>query len=325
MKDRLFDKVYESEESKRHLAEFLIGKAPKEIDTANVRPVIFGNKYNDLAFMYDGCMYIMMEEQSTECANIAYRLLEYVVAGLRQQIDSEKILYGTQRVKFPVPKLFAVNVGIFARKRTEPRIESLIKLSDSYMELPDKLREVQPDLELIVHMYDLRMKKEEILEYINRNVLPARFRDYRLEENELLQYAVSTASITYVQRVVSQDEVKSKIRYQAPENISSIADMIELLIARGVLKTLFMRKEVYDMTTATFSREDILRAGMEAELREILEEEIREEGEEYGRNIERRKMSISFYKQGVDEKVIAQAADVEVEELRRWIKEEGLA
>ncbi len=309
LKDRLFDKVYESDESKMHLAEFLIGKAPREIDSSNVRPVIFGNKYNDLAFLYDGCMYIMLEEQSTECVNIAYRLLEYVVAGLRQQIDSEQILYGTKRIMFPVPKLFTVNVGIDNRKKSFPIAETEIKLSDSYMQLQGELAGVNADLEVTVHKYDFRMKGYEVLDYINENVLPQRLQSFNLVENELLQYAVSAASITYIQMAKRQADSKDNIIYQLPEKIRSIAEMIALLIERNVLKALFVRKEVCDMTIATFSREDILRVS------------FREEGREEGRILEKRDMAINLYKQGVSENIIAQAAGVEVEVLKNWISE----
>ena len=85
-------------------------------------------------------------------------MLEYVVAGLRQQIDSEQILYGTKRVMFPVPKLFAVNVGIEDRKTSIIDEEKEIRLSESYVELFEELSEVMPDLEATVHMYDFRMK-----------------------------------------------------------------------------------------------------------------------------------------------------------------------
>ena len=69
--------IYESEENLRSLAKFLIGEDIGDIEIRNVDPVIFGNKENDLAFICNESIYIMMEEQSYHCANIAYRILDY--------------------------------------------------------------------------------------------------------------------------------------------------------------------------------------------------------------------------------------------------------
>ena len=91
-KDRLFTKIYESEENLRSLARFLIGEDIVDIEIRNVDPVIFGNKENDLAFICNESIYIMMEEQSYHCANIAYRILEYITAALRSTVDSEQML-----------------------------------------------------------------------------------------------------------------------------------------------------------------------------------------------------------------------------------------
>lgn len=307
LKDRLFDKIFESEESRKHLAEFVIGIKPDEAVISNVRPVIFGNKYNDLAFLYDRCMYIMMEEQSTECANIAYRMLEYVVTGLRQQIDSEQILYSNTLVRFPVPKLFAVNVGIIERKAPVNQVEYDILLSNAFLKLNQELLNQKPDLELTVHMYNFRMTKEEVLMYIDNNQLPDRLVVYSLKENELLQYGISAASITYIQRAMRRQN------YQMPKRITSVELMIDELKNRGVLRELFQRKEVCDMTIAQFSRDDILRySGIE---------EGRIEGRMEGRMEAQKEMVIKLVKRGTSEQVAAQVANIDIDLVHSWMKE----
>lgn len=119
-KDTFFKKVYESEERRRKLAADLLGLKSERVSAANVRPVLFGNKENDLAFLCGDVFYIMMEEQSSVSPNIPYRMLEYIVAGLRSTVDSEQLLYGRSRVYFPVPKLYLPDWAGAAGKQTAP-------------------------------------------------------------------------------------------------------------------------------------------------------------------------------------------------------------
>ena len=46
-KDTFFKTVYATDERRRKLASFLLGMAAEKITTADVRPVLFGNKEND--------------------------------------------------------------------------------------------------------------------------------------------------------------------------------------------------------------------------------------------------------------------------------------
>ena len=262
-KDRLFTKIYESEENLRSLAKFLIGEDIGDIEIRNVAPVVFGNKENDLAFICNESIYIMMEEQSYHCANIAYRILEYITAALRSTVDSEQVLYGSTLVKFPVPKLYVIDVGLVRNRNKLNEVEHNIYLRDSFLKA--KLsgeKEIIPDLDLTVHAYDFRMTFDEALEHIENNEKPERFEKYN---TELFQYALAVNSITYIQRTKSNQKLKR------PNNASNVAEVIELLKKRGILLKEFIKKEVCDMTIAQFSRDDILRYG------------AREEGREEGR------------------------------------------
>ena len=108
VKDTFFKTVYRSNERLKGLAQFLLGIPDGEVCIKNVRPVVFGSRENDLSFLYDNFIYFMMEEEASICPNMPYRLLEYITAGLRSTVDSEKILYSSRRVYFPVPKLYMV-------------------------------------------------------------------------------------------------------------------------------------------------------------------------------------------------------------------------
>ena len=254
-KDTFFKTVYASEERQKKLASFLLGMEGKEITVANVRPVLFGNRENDLSFVTDAIFYVMTENQATVCPNVPYRLLEYITSGLRSTVDSEKLLYSRKRVYFPIPKLYMVQTGLESTAEKLPeKVQYDIRLSDSYMTVQEQHKNAltEPDLEAVVHVYDFRMTLKEMLEYIESGMQPERFASY---QGDLLDYALTANGITYIQRAVKKEKQGS---YVMPANVSSVADYLGLLIKRDIFVDLLTDKEVCNMTMAQFSRDDIL-------------------------------------------------------------------
>ncbi|MDE7477691.1 MAG: hypothetical protein K2M91_07045 [Lachnospiraceae bacterium] len=189
-KDTFFKKVYEKEERQRELVSFLLGIEGKEVSLANVRPILFGNKENDFACMCDDVFYVLAEGQSSVSPNISYRLLEYMVAGLRTTVDSEQLLYSRKRVYFPIPKLYVLQVGLEIKKEHLPeKVQYDIHFSESYVSAEEKYGDgaPKPDLEVTVHVYDFRMTLDEVLVYIEQADLPERFDKY---DNDIRNYAL---------------------------------------------------------------------------------------------------------------------------------------
>lgn len=253
-KDTFFKTVYASEERRRKLASFLLGVEGKQVTTANVRPVLFGNKENDLAFVCDAIFYVMTESQATICPNISYRLLEYITAGLRSTVDSEQLLYSRKRVYFPIPKLYLLQTGLEMKEKNLPeKVQYDVRLSDSYISVDEKYKEAaEPDLEVVVHVYDFRMTLDEMLCYIEQDIIPERFEPYA---GDMRDYALTANGITYMQRA-AKDEAQQE--YLMPRNISTVVEYLDLLINREIFVDLLNDKEVCDMTMAQFSRDDIL-------------------------------------------------------------------
>lgn len=254
-KDTFFKTVYAAEERQRALASFLLGVDREKIAIANVRPVLFGNKENDLAFECDGVFYLMMENQASVSPNVPYRLLEYITAGLRSTVDSERLLYGSKRVCFPVPKLYMLQTGLeITEERLPKQVQYDIRLSDSYRQVSKKYGEkaATPDLEAVVHVYDFRMTLDETVKYIEQNIMPERFMAY---DNDLRSYAFTANGITYIQRAIKEEKQK---KFIMPVNVSTVAEYLSLLIERNIFVDLLTDKEVCDMTMAQFSRDDIL-------------------------------------------------------------------
>jgi len=195
-KDTFFKTVYASEERQKKLASFLLGMEGKEITVANVRPVLFGNRENDLSFVTDAIFYVMTENQATVCPNVPYRLLEYITTGLRSTVDSEKLLYSKKRVCFPIPKLYMLQTGLESTAEKLPeQVQYDIRLSDSYLAVEEQYKSAltEPDLEAVVHVYDFRMTLKEMLDYIESGTQPERFAPY---QGDLLDYALTANGIT---------------------------------------------------------------------------------------------------------------------------------
>lgn len=305
-KDTFFKKIFESPVRLKGLAEFLLGCEADSVKIKNIRPVLFGNKENDLAFACDDVVYVMMEEQSKVCLNLPFRITEYIVVALRDSVDTGKLLYGTKRVMFPFPKLYGVNVGIVRVSRELPKsVIYEMRLSDSYENAEKYMSEyVLPDLETIVHIYDFRMTRGELWTYLESGVLPDRFGGF---EGDLLDYAITANALTYVQRALKKADVEN---YPLPSKINSPADLFTLLMTRGVFVDLFEDKEVCDMTVAQFSRDEmLLYQGREEGLEEGLEQGIR-----------LTKCVINMDKDGYDVNEIAVKLHISEEDVRKILE-----
>lgn len=264
VKDTFFKVVYRSTERLQRLAAFLIGRENAEITVTTLDPVLYGNKENDLSFSCDGTVYVMMEEQSTVCLNIPFRMAEYMMTTLRDSVDTKKLLYGSRRVMLPVPKLFVLNVGVVKSEGQLPEcVEYDLRLSDSFP-LED---EILPDLEAVVHAYDFRMSRKEVVQYLELGAIPVRVAH---QLKDLLDYALTANCLTYIQQALQKEK-----QLPLPERIRSVADLIELLIKRDIFVDLLTRKEVCNMAAIQFSREEMIEyQGWEAGLEEGIERGI---------------------------------------------------
>lgn len=253
-KDTFFKTVYTSEERLRKLASVLLEAEIDTVTRANIRPVLFGNKENDLAFTCNDIFYVMVENQATVSPNIPYRLLEYITAALRSTVDSEQLLYGKRRIYFPIPKLYMLQTGLEMSEESLPvQVQYDICLSDSYKPMAKKFKgkNTEADLEVTIHVYDFRMTLNEVLNYIEQDIIPERFRLY---DNDLRDYALVANGITYVQRAMKEDVQE---QYKKTTNVSNVMDFLELMMDRNIFVDLLTDKEVCDMTMAQFSRDDI--------------------------------------------------------------------
>lgn len=245
-KDAFFKKVYESEKRQKNLVAYLLGVGADNIRLANIRPIILGEKENDLALLCDNIIYIMIECQSTLSPNMAYRLLEYIAAGLRELKDMSKVLYSSTQIMFPIPKLYTLQVGLVHKEEDLSKgVTYDLRLSDSYEKLNGDYegKKITADLEVIVHVYDFRMTLEEMYSYIQDGLIPERFIDY---DKDMRNYALTANGITYMQRVKKAEDTKDIKRckeYKMPSNISNVTEYLKLLVKREIFIDLLLEEE----------------------------------------------------------------------------------
>ena len=115
----------------------------------------YSNLKNDISFILDTLIMMLIEHQTTLNPNMPVRLLNYVVELFKIYLEPEKRkMYSSSLIQIPAPEFYVFYDGddtSFERK--------ILKLSDAFKAPSDKL-------ELIVHVYNLATGKNEALKSI---------------------------------------------------------------------------------------------------------------------------------------------------------------
>ena len=134
-----------------------------DAETTEVQPVmlervLYMKYYNDIAMLIDGKIVILIEHQSTINKNMPFRFLEYI-ARIYEKITTKDEKFGRKLVKLPVPEFY-----VFYNGKDDYPTESIMKLSDAFMELDDKLRNQLENsnypLEISVKVININVDKE---------------------------------------------------------------------------------------------------------------------------------------------------------------------
>jgi len=122
---------------------------PIEINTLS--GVLFLKQINDISFLIDNRLVVLIEHQSTICENLPLRLLEYTGRIYEKIVDLEK-KYQKNLIKIPRPEFIVLYNGI----ESYPDYSEL-KLSDAFMDVKGiKIKGLDKiPLELIVQVYNI--------------------------------------------------------------------------------------------------------------------------------------------------------------------------
>ena len=88
----------------------------------------------DIAMLIDGKIVILIEHQSTINQNMPFRFLEYI-ARIYEKITTKDEKFGRKLVKLPIPEFY-----VFYNGKDDYPTESVMKLSDAFMQLDGELR-----------------------------------------------------------------------------------------------------------------------------------------------------------------------------------------
>jgi len=146
-KDSVFTRLFSEKSNLLELYSAISGKSyPKstKIEIVTLSDVLYMNQINDIAFVLEDRLIVLIEHQSSINNNMPLRMLQYLSAEYDMIVD-RKNLYKQKRIMIPSPEFIVLYNG----DKKYPDYKEL-KLSDSYnFKTPDLY------LELVVRVYNI--------------------------------------------------------------------------------------------------------------------------------------------------------------------------
>ena len=195
-----------------------------DIQITTLRSVLFMEQINDISFVIDGKIVVLIEHQSTLCKNMPLRMLLYI-ARIYEKISDNENLYRTKLITIPRPEFIVLYNGI-----EDAPDEQTLKLSDMFAKYGE---ENTIELELAVKVY---------------NINQGRNPDMAQRSSTLSGYEF------FVQRVREYQKETKDLR-------GAISLAIKDCINRNILKTFLEThgSEVMNMLLTEWKLEDALR------------------------------------------------------------------
>lgn len=156
-KDSVFTLLFKDKEKLIELYNAIEGtqyskKTDVQINT--LEKVLYMDRENDISFLLDGKLIILVEHQSTINENMPLRLLLYIARVYEKLIDS-KAIYKEQQIKIPTPEFIVLYNGADDYPK-----EMVLHLSDAFIEQREN-----PELNLTVKVININYEKSsEVLE-----------------------------------------------------------------------------------------------------------------------------------------------------------------
>ncbi|MCQ4636413.1 Rpn family recombination-promoting nuclease/putative transposase [Anaerovorax odorimutans] len=150
-KDGLFRVLFNDKEKLIELYNAVSGSNyPKEtpVEIITLEDSIFGGLKNDLAFVINNRLIILIEHQSTINPNMPLRMLCYIAKEYERLLFSRGI-YSRRPVPIPTPELY-----VFYNGTEDLPLEQELKLSDSFVEKCGKIA-----LEAVVRVINVNYEK----------------------------------------------------------------------------------------------------------------------------------------------------------------------
>jgi hypothetical protein len=119
------------------------------VEFVTLKNPLFMSRVNDLAFVIDGRVVVLIEHQSTLNENMPLRLLIYIGRIYEMFVGGGEEVYRKSRISLPVPEFMVLYNG-----KDECPDESTMRLSEAFGEIPPEFNGRIP-LELEVQVYNI--------------------------------------------------------------------------------------------------------------------------------------------------------------------------
>jgi len=249
-KDSVFSLLFSDPEVAVEVYEAIFGVKlgpDVKIEIKTLKNVLSGGKFNDVAFLLNDQLIVLLEHQSTINDNLPLRMLLYI-AEIYNRLTTEENIYGRRMLKIPRP----IFIVLYNGTEDMPDMREL-RLSDMFEDAGEAGEEA--NLELIVKVYNINK---------GRNPEIAR------RSRTLNEYAM------FIQTVREYDETMDDLTEAMTE---AVADCINKNILKNFLlnhkrEVIGMLVEEWDMDKAIAvakreSWEDGVEKGMKKQAMEI--------------------------------------------------------
>ncbi|MCL2381215.1 MAG: hypothetical protein FWC64_06430, partial [Treponema sp.] len=161
-KDSVFSLLFSDPDILKELYGALGGVALPDgakITINTLEDALFMDRINDISFVIDDKLVVLVEHQSTINENMPFRFLEYG-ARVYGKIVEGKNIYSSKRVRFPRPEFYALYIGT-----DEFPDEKILRLSDSFEDTASLglLEKEGPALELVVKVININHGKNKAI------------------------------------------------------------------------------------------------------------------------------------------------------------------
>ena len=291
-KDSLIRALFKKPEKALKLYSDITGKiypADTIVEMKSPEDILLDKLRNDIAFIIDGTLIVIMEHQSTLSRNIPLRMLQYLLIFYEIYFKLGASLYKEKRLMLPKPEFYMLYNG----NRPYPQ-KDVMRLSESFIGInPGE----EPPLELVVNVININYSQDS--ELLSKN-------------KDLREYAL------FVEKV--RENQKNGLAFK-----EAVRQTVKECLAVGILTELLKEHEgevermfslIYDEELARkYAREEGLEEGLERGLEQGLEQGL-EKGIELSAKV------IQALKENIPVSEIAERykiSPVNIEELRALI------
>ena len=271
-KDSLFRSLFDNKTSLLELYNSIKGTsygASTDLSINTLSETLFSHLKNDVSFILEGKLIILVEHQSTINENMPFRFLLYIVRLLENYITTKKVIYGRKLVMLPCPEFIIIYNGTanFPAKKT-------LRLSDAFK----KAAGVETNMELVVTVYNI--KKSENKDIIGNSRLLEGYISYVdkvQEEKGIIQAAEPGMPPAEMQR-------------------TAVAKAIEYCKRNGILTEFWqsLTQEEMNMLVSEWNMEDALEVAREEGMEDCIEKGIEKDRKEVAEKALRKGLSVDL-------------------------------